>query len=211
MRGCPVIIATALVLTGCAGTKVSLLDGEDTCLDAATQTPVKCATGSLAVLNDRTGGDIALIDQAYSRGSVRATRASFRNVEPEKIGRKHARLFDSVPKAPRKIILYFKKDTDELVAGSEKAIKLMFDEIRARPGADVEIVGHTSTTGDSQLNDTVSIERALKVKSLLAAAGLDEQVVAVGTAGRGERDPIDKIGIDNVESELNRRAEILIK
>ncbi len=210
MRGYSVIIAAALALTGCAGTKVSLLDGEESCFDTATQKTVQCPTGSVAVLNDETGGDIALLDQAYSRGSARATRASVKNVKPDRLNRKYGRLFETLPKPPLKLILYFKSET-ELVDESRALIASLFDEIKARPGADVEIVGHTDSLGELALNDSLSRERAEKVQALLAGEGLDSKVVAVVAGGRGERDPINNVGMDETFSPLNRRVEVFVK
>jgi outer membrane protein OmpA-like peptidoglycan-associated protein len=210
MRALSVIIAAALALTGCAGTKVSLYDGEESCFDTATQKTVRCPTGSVAVLNDETGGDIALIDQAFSRGSAKATRASVKNVKPDTLTRKYGRLFEDMPKPPLKIILYFKNDTD-LVDDSRSLITSLFDEIKARPGADVEIIGHTDSLGEGDLNDRLSRDRAILVQSLLAGEGLDSKVVAVVAGGRGEREPINNVGMDETFSPLNRRVEVFVK
>ncbi len=210
MRGFPVIIAAVMALTGCASTKVSLYDGEEACFDTALQKNVQCQTGAVAVLNDETGGDIALLDQAYSRGSARATRASVKNAKPEQLKRKYGRLFETMPKPPLKIILYFKNDTD-LVDDSRSLISSLFDEIKARPGADVEIVGHTDSMGERELNDRLSRDRAELVQSLLAGEGLDSKVVAVVAGGRGEREPINNIGMDETFSPLNRRVEVFVK
>lgn len=209
MRALPVIIAAALALTGCAGTKVSLYDGEESCFDTATQKTVQCPTGSVAVLNDETGGDIALIDQAYSRGNARAKRASVKNVKPELIRARYGQLFDTMPKPPRLFVFYFDTGSARLPPEARPLVDEMLAEIKLRPGADVVIVGHTDRQDDGTINDRISVGRANALLEQLKAEGLDASIAT--TAGRGERDPIDRPDIDGLDSALNRRAEVFVR
>lgn len=209
MRGLPVIIAAALAMTGCASTKVSLYDGEEECFDTAIQKNVQCPTGSVAVLNDETGGDIALIDQPFSRGAARATRASVRNVKPEQIKRRYGKLFDTMPQAPRFFVFYFKTGSDDLPEEAKPIIANMFAEISRRPGVDVNIVGHSDRVGELTLNDKLSLGRADAVKAQLIALGLDGTITT--TAGRGERQPIENPDQDEFESGQNRRVEVFVR
>jgi outer membrane protein OmpA-like peptidoglycan-associated protein len=210
MRSLPVFMAIALGLSGCGGTNVSLYDGEEACFDTATQKNVQCPTGGVAVLNDETGEDLTLLEQANSRSKIKGANTSVKNVSPEKLRAKYGALLDGMPQPPRKIILYFKNDT-ELVDESRALIAILFDEIKSRPGADVEIIGHTDSLGERDDNDRLSKDRAEKVQTLLAAEGLDSRVVAVDTGGRGEREPINNVGMDEAFSPLNRRVEVFIK
>jgi outer membrane protein OmpA-like peptidoglycan-associated protein len=209
MRAFSVTVAAALALTGCAGTKVALYDGEESCFDTATQKTVQCPTGSVAVLNDETGGDIALIDQAYSRGNARATRASIKSVKPEVLRARYGKLFDTLPKPPRLFVFYFDTGSASLPPEAKPLVDEMLAEIKNRPGADVVIVGHTDRQGDGPFNDNVSIGRANALLEQLKSEGLDASIAT--TAGRGERDPIDRPDVDGLESAQNRRAEVFVR
>jgi outer membrane protein OmpA-like peptidoglycan-associated protein len=202
MRIAPIFLAATLVLTGCAGTKVSMYDGE---VGAdGKQNP----TGAIAAINEATGEDIAVIDQAYSRSGVGKRRISAKAMKAEKLNARYGALLATMPQPPKLFILYFKPNSTDLVADSELLVPAMLDEVKNRPGVDVQIVGHTDTMG-GDINDSLSRKRAEEVRDVLATKGLDGRIVE--TIGRGERQPIDHPGVDEYPSELNRRVEVLIK
>ncbi len=79
--------------------------------------------------------------------------------------------------------------------------------IRKNTNYYLNIVGHTSTKGDEDLNMALSKKRALSVKRALAKLGVPEDKMT--TEGRGENDPL--VEDDTPEGKLlNRRVEIEI-
>jgi outer membrane protein OmpA-like peptidoglycan-associated protein len=197
----PAVAASFLVLAGCAmSTGISLFPGEKN------QDGVQNPTGAVVVLDPGAGTDIKVIDQANSKSGINGTRVSVKAVSPETLQAKYGDLLDTLPSQPKPFLLYFKTGSTELV--DPTALDRVFAEIKARAGADVQIVGHTDTTGDDKLNERVSGERAEAIKALLVSRGLDAALVR--TAGRGERELLVKTA-DNVDNAENRRVEIIVR
>jgi outer membrane protein OmpA-like peptidoglycan-associated protein len=81
-------------------------------------------------------------------------------------------------------------------------------EVARRPGADVQVTGHTDTVGSESDNDLLSRKRADEVLAFLESKGFDRHMMRA--AGRGERElkvPTD----DNVSSPINRRVEVIVR
>ena len=79
--------------------------------------------------------------------------------------------------------------------------------LRANPGTEVRIVGHTDATGSDAINDPLSLQRAASTRSYLADRGVDPARIQV--AGRGAHEPI----ASNATAEgraRNRRVEIYV-
>jgi outer membrane protein OmpA-like peptidoglycan-associated protein len=186
MRSAPLIIFAALMVTGCAGTNLSMFPGEKNATGGINP------TGAVAVLDPETGEDMAIIDQANSRSGLGKRKVSTKSLTPEQMNSRYGTLLASMPEQPKLFILYFKQGTSDLVDESNALIPDIFAEVKRRPGVDVQIVGHTDTTGAEALNDSLSVKRAEEVKAMLATQGLD------ATA-------------DETPSELNRRVEIYVK
>lgn len=71
----------------------------------------------------------------------------------------------------------------------------------------VTVVGHTDSTGSDALNDRLSVDRAVSVRSYLSGRGVDPARVAV--AGRGEREPVASNDTEAGRAQ-NRRVEIYL-
>jgi outer membrane protein OmpA-like peptidoglycan-associated protein len=201
MRKPLLFAATCLILAGCAAsTRVSLLPGEKD--DQGQQSE----TGAVVVLNQGSEQDIRLIDQANSRSGVKGNRVALKSVRPEALETKYGGLLTTLPPKPKRFLLYFKTGSAELI--DPTLVDAVFDEIQSRPGADIQIIGHTDTTGDDLLNDGISFERAETVKALLTRRGLDGSIAR--TSGRGERE-LRVQTENNVEKAENRRVEIIVR
>jgi outer membrane protein OmpA-like peptidoglycan-associated protein len=201
MRKLLLIATTCLILAGCAAsTNVSLLPGEKD--DQGQQNE----TGAVVVLDPGSDQDIRVIDQANSRSGVKGNRVTVKSVAPETLQAKYGDLLTALPRKPALFRLYFKQGSTELVDPS--VIDAVLTEIKSREGADIQIVGHTDTTGDGPLNDTVSAKRAESIKALLAERGVDVGIAR--TSGRGERE-LRVQTEDNVDNAENRRVEIIVR
>lgn len=189
--------ALVFLLGGCAGTGVALFPGEN-----------GAQTGAVAVLDPETGSDVAVLDQANSRSGVRNRRVSVRAETPAALEARYGALLATLPEPPRLFRLYFVEGTADLTPASREALEGLLSEVRRRPGVDVQIVGHTDTTGAEALNDALSLRRATEIRTLLAGLGLDEAIIRA--TGRGERELFDPTP-DETPSELNRRVEVYVK
>lgn len=201
MRNTLLTAATGLILAGCAAsTGVSLLPGEKD--DQGQQNE----TGAVVVLDPGNEQDIRVIDQANSASGVKGNRVAVKSVTPEALAAKYGDLLTTIPRKPALFRLYFKQGSTDLVDPS--VIDAVLAEIKSREGADIQIVGHTDTTGDGPLNDAVSAKRAESIRSLLAEKGVDVGITR--TAGRGERELRVQTD-DEVDNAENRRVEIIVR
>ena len=201
MRAPLLFAATCLILAGCAkSTGVSLFPGEKNEQGQPNE------TGAVVVLDGTTEQDVRVIDQANSTAGVKQNRVTVKSVTPEVLEAKYGDLLSVLPRKPALFRLYFKQGSTDLVDPS--VIDAVLTEINAREGADIQIVGHTDTTGDGELNDRVSAKRAESIKTLLAERQVDPSIIR--TSGRGERElrvPTE----DNVDNGENRRVEITVR
>jgi outer membrane protein OmpA-like peptidoglycan-associated protein len=201
MRKPLLIAATCLLLAGCAAsTGVSLLPGE------VNDQGQQAETGAVVVLDPGNDQDIRVIDQANSQSGVKGNQVSVKSVTPEILNKQYGDLLTTLPRKPALFRLYFKQGSTDLVDPS--VIDAVLTEIKSREGADIQIVGHTDTTGDGPLNDTVSAKRAESIKALLAERGVDVGIAR--TSGRGERE-LRVQTEDNVDNAENRRVEITVR
>lgn len=201
MRRCLLIAVTGLALAGCAAnTRVSLLLGETGDQGQPTD------TGAVVVLDSGNETDVRVIDEANSQFGVSGNRVSVRSVTPNVLEARYGDLLASVPRKPALFRLYFKTGSTDLV--DPGLIDAVLAEIKARDGADIQIVGHTDTVDDDAFNDKISAERAESVKTLLAARSVDPAIIR--TSGRGERELRVRTAND-VANEENRRVEITVR
>lgn len=183
----------AIALAGCAHSSVTLFENEG-----------GAATGSVAVLSDK-GGETVL-DRPMTAGSLSASGAKVRDVK--KVKPAYTALLGNLPKAPSRFTLYFDQGTTNLTAASRPLLGKVRQEVAARPGAAVEVVGHTDTVGSDDDNDRLSQRRAEEIVRVLAAEGFDPD--SLSATGRGERDLLVKTA-DNVANGDNRRVEIVVR
>jgi outer membrane protein OmpA-like peptidoglycan-associated protein len=117
-------------------------------------------------------------------------------------------LLSALPPPPRSYTLYFVEGTTDLTPESRPVLDELRAEIARRPGADVEVTGHTDTVGSTEDNDALSQRRAMQILDLLATVGIDRSLMTA--VGRGERE-LRQPTLDNVESALNRRVEVSVR
>jgi OOP family OmpA-OmpF porin len=101
----------------------------------------------------------------------------------------------------------FEFDNDVLTAEGRETVEEVAALLRSLPGVDVEISGHTDSTGDDAFNLDLSQRRADAVRTYLVEQGLSG--ARFETAGFGETRPI----ADNDTPEgrqRNRRTEFRV-
>lgn len=184
-------LAAALAVAGCATSSVTLLPGEGE------------AGGAVAVL--AADGRETVIDRPMSEGTLgqRPRVRDVRTVRPA-----HAALLAELPRAPSRFTLNFVQGTTDLTPGSRPVLDRIRAELAARPGAAIEVVGHTDTVGSDEDNDRLSERRAAEVVRALVREGFDEELLFA--VGRGERELAVRTG-DNVANAANRRVEVVVR
>ena len=122
------------------------------------------------------------------------------------------RIFGDVLKAlplpPQRFTLYFRFDSNELTEESRAMLREIQKAIKERPVPDLVVIGHTDTTGTPAANFELGRTRALMVRALLVAAGLDAALIDVTSHGESE---LQVQTADGTLEPRNRRVEISVR
>jgi len=189
-------IAVTLLLAGCATSSVVLLPEEDG------------GHGEIALRSTNGKGGETVMKDANTRASLASGQPSIKPLGANGLKPAEAALLAALPPAPKSFTLYFQEGTTELAPGSSGALEEIRAEVARRPGAEVQVTGHTDTVGSSADNDVLSRKRADEVVNWLATKGFDRRMMS--GVGRGERE-LKVRTADNVDNAANRRVEVLVR
>ena len=112
------------------------------------------------------------------------------------------------PSRPISFLLYFESGNDEFTEESKQEVKRLLVEMARREAPDITVIGHTDLVGPDPSNDALSLQRAERVKSILAGMGIPAERIL--TAGRGRREPLIPTA-EGVSEPRNRRVEINVR
>lgn len=185
-------ITACVALGGCGTTSVALLDAEP-------GSPV----GSVAVLNPKDEAERGVLTAANTR-STAGGRVNARPVDAAR----YADLTNTLPAPPARWVLYFPEGSTELTPDSAREFQMVLAEVARRPGAEVQITGHSDRIDSQAVNDELSKKRAQEIAAALQKHGLDLDITRV--TGRGERELLVPTA-DNVAEPRNRRVEITVR
>ncbi|HEV2044166.1 MAG TPA: OmpA family protein [Sphingomicrobium sp.] len=188
--------STIILLGGCAHSSLLLLPDEDG------------GHGSVAVLESGGKPAQAVVAAPNSRTALGQQRAVTRPIGAKGLNRQETALLGGLPPPARTFTLYFQQGKVELSPESRGEVAALRSEVARRPGADVEVTGHTDTMGDGDYNDDLSLKRAEEVLSLLVSAGFDRSLMTA--VGRGERELRERTA-DSVSNARNRRVEVIVR
>ncbi len=186
-------LCCALLAAGCTRSSLLLLPSEDG------------STGAVAVLSE--DGE-TVVDRANTRTSLNGRGAKVRDIDPNRIKARDRALVEGLPPPPAHFTLYFYEGSTNLMPASQPQLQAIFDEVRRRPGAEVQVTGHTDTLGTEEDNDRLSRARAEEIRNRLIADGLGADMTSA--VGRGERELLEKTA-DEVRDPINRRVEIIVR
>src|SRR5688572_5005420 len=113
-----------------------------------------------------------------------------------------------LPPRPASYVLYFVTGTDELTEESKAHMQRVLEELRAHPVSDMVLIGHTDRAGPIDGNDSLSLQRAERMRNDLIEQGFPAE--RIRAAGRGEREPLVPTD-DGIEEPRNRRVEIDVR
>lgn len=185
------ILLAALALAACASGRVALLGPESP----------GGAAGAVAVFDPSTGAERGQLTQANTEAALGGGAVHARPLTTN-----YDALLAAMPPPPRVFTLYFVEGTTQLTAESAATL----DELRkaVTPSSDVQITGHTDTTGDPATNDKLSLQRAIEIRTALVAQGLP--VANARVTGRGQRELRVPTG-PGVSEPANRRVEVIVR
>ena len=164
--------------------------------------------GHIGAITVNDGKREILLDRPYaaseSRGGVTAP-VQTSEVEVRQV---FGAALAARPILPVHFRLYFQTGSDRLTPESDAAYRAVFDDIRRRPVYQVEVVGHTDTTGVAARNQDLSQQRAASMRDRLVRDGI--AAGAITTAGRGELDQAVPTA-RGVDEPRNRRVEVTVR
>lgn len=196
MSGRALALGAAVALAGCAHSSMVLLPDEDG------------GHGEVTILKADRSGTGTIVDQPNTRATLHGSKPSVRPLGANGLKPEEAALVNALPPPPKSFTLYFLEGTTEMTPESAPALEELRAEIASRPGAEVQVTGHTDTVGSDADNDSLSLRRAQEILDLLASKGFDRSIMTA--VGRGERELKVQTG-DNVSSPVNRRVEVIVR
>jgi outer membrane protein OmpA-like peptidoglycan-associated protein len=160
------------------------------------------------VVVHHAGGETVL-NAPYAAARIRTSgRVEQLTLDRNRVDRTFGPALSALPPPPASFTLYFFEGSDQLTAESQRDLTRVAAEIASRPAAEVAVIGHTDLVGGDQYNDTLSTQRAQRVREELARAGVPDQRIEV--AARGKREPLYRTA-EGVPEPRNRRVEISVR
>ena len=196
MRRAALLLCPILALVGCAHSSMVLLPDENG------------GHGEVSIRKPNTPGSGTLLNVPNSRATLDGSRPSVEPLGAKGLKPSEAALLNALPPPPQSFILYFHEGTTEMIPESVPVLDQIRAEIARRPGAEVQVTGHTDTVGSMADNDVLSLKRAREILNLLASKGFDRRIMTA--VGRGERE-LRVPTADNVPNPINRRVEVIVR
>ena len=189
-------ICLTVALAGCAHPSMVLLPDEDG------------GHGQVAILESGGKTTDTVVSEANSRASLGASQPSVKALGARGLKPQEAALVGDLPPPAKSFTLYFLEGTTEVTPESLPVLDELRAEIAKRPGAEVQVTGHTDTVGSDADNDALSQKRAEEILNWLVSRGFDRSIMSA--VGRGERE-LKEPTADNVGSPANRRVEVIVR
>jgi outer membrane protein OmpA-like peptidoglycan-associated protein len=170
---------------------------------------VPAADGHIGtVVIDRDGKKTTLNTAYAASRATGGQEVSNAAVPVDEVQRQFGAALGAIPARPASFLLYFVTGTDELTDDSKAEMQRVLEELRRRPLPDIQVIGHTDSVGTDGENDSLSLQRAEKLRSEMLSLGIP--AARIRAAGRGEREPLVPTA-DGIDEPRNRRVEISVR
>jgi outer membrane protein OmpA-like peptidoglycan-associated protein len=163
-------------------------------------------TGAASVSNPLGAVELAAERDAAIATANRAPVLT--KVSAEDVKRIFGDALSALPPAPRQFTVFFRFESDELTDQSQALIPQILAAVKEHAVQDVVVIGHTDTMGTQPANFGLGLKRAMMVRNLLVAAGLDGS--AIEATSVGELDLLIKTP-DETPEPRNRRVDIAVR
>lgn len=165
--------------------------------------------GKVGTVVVERGGERVVLNQAFAASRiVNGSGPQAQRLADGEVRREFGSLLTALPGRPKSFLLYFLEGSDEFTPESRVELEKMLAELRERGAPDVVVIGHTDRIGTEQFNDSLSLQRAERVRGELVKLGIAQARVQI--AGRGERETLVPTD-DEVAEPRNRRVEISVR
>lgn len=199
-------IAVLLIAAACGPKHIAapVQPGQDLIVllpDSETKT-----TGAAGVSNPLGAVDL---DEPREAAMVVANRPPvLTKVSEDDVQKMFGDALSALPPAPRRFTVFFKFESDELTDQSQALIPQILAAVKEHVVQDVIVIGHTDTMGTQQANYGLGLKRAMMVRNILVAAGLNSASIDVTSVG--ELDLLVKTP-DETPEPRNRRVDIAVR
>ena len=168
------------------------------------------ANGKIGGVIVRTeDGTEILLDKAYAGARIEGPDLMQPvTYDADRASRDFSSVVAGLPQRPAAFLLYFLEGKDELTPDSELEVERVYAEFTARRHPEFVLIGHADTVGDGPFNDSLSLQRAQRVRDDLIERGISVDRIEI--SGRGEREPLVPTA-DGVSEPRNRRVEINVR
>jgi OOP family OmpA-OmpF porin len=165
--------------------------------------------GGVGAVVVQEGGHEVVLNTAYASAHTGAGgRLERGQTSPDEVRAVFADALAAEPPRPVTFILYFVEATDQFTPESQALVDHVLLAIVSRPAPELTVAGHTDAVGTDQYNDTLSLRRAERLRTLLIARGIaPDSIRAIGRGKRELRVPTP----DGVAEPRNRRVEITVR
>jgi outer membrane protein OmpA-like peptidoglycan-associated protein len=196
----PLIVAACgliiLLFSGCVGsTSVILMPDEN---------------GKVGAVTVKTDGDFRVIDKAYNSVTTTALGSKIAQTQAlteSNVSTEYANVLKAQPTKAVSFVLYFLVGSTELTDKSQASISTVIAKINERSPTEINVIGHTDTTGLDESNIQLSLKRAKAVEKILKESMTSHNPISIKWFGW--HDPMIATP-PNVNEPRNRRVEILI-
>jgi outer membrane protein OmpA-like peptidoglycan-associated protein len=145
---------------------------------------------------------------ASTRVTTNGRQPRARTMKQDDVMRQFADAIGTLPPAPLHFTLFFRFDSEELTDESRAVVQDVLKSVKAQPVPDVQVIGHTDTTGTAESNFELGMRRANSVRAMLIEAGLNPS--AIDARSFGEMELLVKTA-NGVFEPKNRRVDITVR
>ena len=164
------------------------------------------STGEAAVTNPF--GSVELTEEREAALATLNSRPVLGTLTAAEVQKIFGDALSALPPPPQQFTLFFRFESDELTEQSEALIPKILAATKAHAVQDVVVIGHTDTMGTQQANYALGLKRAMMVRNLLVAAGLDGSTIEATSVG--ELDLLVRTP-DETPEPRNRRVDIAVR
>jgi outer membrane protein OmpA-like peptidoglycan-associated protein len=165
-------------------------------------------TGKIVVSNR---GGSQLLTEPYQATTLRSFEtppsASF-VMDRARVGAEFDTTLTALPEPPLRFMLFFRTGTTIFTEESKQLLARMLPTSAFQKPAEVTIVGHADRVDSRKKNTRLALSRALRVKKVLVAIGIDPGTITV--ASSGEDLPLIPTE-DEIDEPRNRRVEVIVR
>jgi adhesin transport system outer membrane protein len=163
--------------------------------------------GTVGKVTVTSSGETKQLDKAYDGLQLGGHGTPFK-VDQSDVNRIFGSALEILPEAEASFTLYFLTNSTSMDQESQKLLPEIFRAVSKYKSTDVSVIGHTDSTGTSEFNAVLGLNRAKAVAEILNSMGIDMANISIVSHGDGNPLVPTPRGVAEPK---NRRVEIIIR